>query len=82
MITDMLSNKNLEPILIELLIRSRNIYVSLVFIPQSYFVAPKNMLDKTLRNTLLWKFQINKSFNKFQSIIYQILTLKTLSSNV
>ena len=53
MITDTLSNKNLEPILIELLIRSRNIYVSLVFIPQSYFVAPKKMLDKTLRNTLL-----------------------------
>ena len=43
MIADMLSNKNLEPILPELFIRGRNLSISLVFITQSYFAVSKNV---------------------------------------
>ena len=43
MIADMLSNKNLEPILPELFIRGRNLNISLVFITQSYFAVSKNV---------------------------------------
>ena len=40
-ITNMLSNKKLNPIVSELFIRKITIY--LVFIKQSYFAAPKNI---------------------------------------
>ena len=41
MIADMLSNKKLNPIVTELLIRVRKLNISLAFITQSYFAAPK-----------------------------------------
>ena len=37
MIADMLSNRNLNPVVIELLIRGRKLNISLVFITQTYF---------------------------------------------
>ena len=40
---DMLSNKNLNPIVTELFITGRKINISLVFITQSYFPFPKNV---------------------------------------
>ena len=43
MIADMLSNKNLSPIVTELLIRSRKLNISLVFITRSYFAVQKNI---------------------------------------
>ena len=43
MIADMLSNKNLNPIVTELFIRGRKLNISLVFITQSYFAVPKNI---------------------------------------
>ena len=43
MIADMLSNKKLNPIVTELLIRGRKLNISLVFITQSYFAVPKNI---------------------------------------
>ena len=42
-IADMLSNKELNPIVTELFIRSRKLNISLVFITQSYFVVTKNI---------------------------------------
>ena len=42
-IADMLSNKELNPIVTELFIRSRKLNISLVFITQSYFDVPKNI---------------------------------------
>ena len=42
MITDMLSNKKLNPIVTELFIRGRKGNISFVFIKQSYFPVPKN----------------------------------------
>ena len=41
MIPDMLSNKKLNPIVIELFIRGRKLNISIVFITQSYFAVPK-----------------------------------------
>ena len=43
MITDILSNKTLRPIVTELLIRGRKLNISLAFITQSYFFVPKNV---------------------------------------
>ena len=45
MIADMLSNEKLHPIVTELFIRVRKLYISLVFMRQSYFAVPKNILD-------------------------------------
>ena len=41
MIADMINNKNLNSIVIELFIRSRKLNISIVFITQSYFKVPK-----------------------------------------
>ena len=43
MITDMRSNKKLNPIVTELFIRSRKLNISLVFITESYFAVTKNI---------------------------------------
>ena len=52
MIVDMLSNKKLNPIVTELLIRGRKLNVSSVFITQSYF-AVSNNIALTLGTILL-----------------------------
>ena len=41
-ITDMLSSKNLKPIVPELIVRGRKLNIPMVFITQSYFPVPKN----------------------------------------
>ena len=38
----MLSNKTLNPLVTQLLIRGRKVNISLVFITQSYFAVPQN----------------------------------------
>ena len=43
MITDMLRNKKLNPIVTELFIRGRKLNFSFVFITQTYFAVPKNI---------------------------------------
>ena len=43
MTAEMFKNEKLHLIVIELLIRSRKIYISLVFSKQTYFAAPKNV---------------------------------------
>ena len=43
MIVDMLSNKNLNPIVTELFIRGRKLNFSLAFVTQSYFALPTNI---------------------------------------
>ena len=42
-IDEMFNNKKLQQLIIELLIRSRKIYISLVFTTQTYFAAPKGI---------------------------------------
>ena len=49
MIADMLSNKKLNPIVTELILRGRKQNISFVFITKSYFAGPKNIsLNSTL----------------------------------
>ena len=43
MITDMIDNKHLNPVVTELFIRSRKINISIVFITQSYFKVTKDI---------------------------------------
>ena len=43
MITDMLSNKTLNPIVTKLFIRGRKLNISLVSITQFYFALPKDI---------------------------------------
>ena len=43
MIADMINNKKLNPIVIELFIRGRKVNISIVFIKQSYFKVPKDV---------------------------------------
>ena len=40
---DMVSNKKLNPVVNELIIRARNLHIILVFITQFYFAVPKNI---------------------------------------
>ena len=75
MIGSVFSNKKLNLIVTELIIRDRKLNISLVFIKQSYFAVSKTII---LNSILLWKLQTNENFNKSHLIIRQILTLKTL----
>ena len=43
MIADMINNKQLNPVVTELFIRSRKLNISIVFITQSYFKVPKDV---------------------------------------
>ena len=43
MIADMLSNKNLNSIVIELFLRERKLNISLIFIKESFFDVPENL---------------------------------------
>ena len=54
-IPDMLSNKKLNPIVIDLFIRGRNLNISLAFTPQFYFAVPKNT---TLNSTYYFIMKI------------------------
>ena len=58
MITDVINNKKLNSIIIELFIRDKKLNISLVFITQSYFKVAK---DVTLNST---QFFIMKIRNK------------------
>ena len=43
MIADMINNKKLRPVVIELFIRGRKLSISIVFITQSYLKVPKDV---------------------------------------
>ena len=42
-IADMISNKNLHPVVTELFIKSQRLNISLIFVTQSYFPIPKDV---------------------------------------
>ena len=77
MIADMLSNKNLNPIVTELFIRGTKLNISHVFIIQSYFAVPKNIRLNSM-NYFIIKIPNKGELSKLNLIIYQMLTLKTL----
>ena len=53
MITDILSNKNLNPVETELFIRVRKLNISLVFLLKSYFTVPKNIRLNYIRHFIM-----------------------------
>ena len=53
MIADIISNKKLNPIVIEILTRGRKLNVSIVFIVQSYFKVPKEVRLNTAHFVIL-----------------------------
>ena len=55
-IAEIMTNRKFQPILKELFIRCRKIYISLVFITQSYFSVPK---DVRLNSTHYFIVKIN-----------------------
>ena len=55
MITDMINNQKLNPVVTELFIRGRKLNISIVFITQSYFKVPK---DTRLNSTHLFIMKI------------------------
>ena len=77
MVTHMLSNKRVNPIVTELFIRVRKLNISLVFIRQYYFAVPKNI---TLNSThyFVMKIPSRRELQEFHLIIYQILTFMIL----
>ena len=78
MIVDIISNKNINQVVNELLfIRGRKPNICTVFQTQSFYAVPKDVRLNCV-NFFYWKLKANKSFSKSHLIIYQILTLKTL----
>ena len=67
MTAEVISNKNLNQMVPELLIRGRKPHISTVFMTQSYFAEPKDVRPN-----------YSHFLNKSHFIIHQISTLKTL----
>ena len=63
MIADMISNKNINPVVAELFITGRKLNIWIVFITQLYFKAPKEVRLSTT-HFLSWNFQTKENFNK------------------
>ena len=68
MIANMINNRKLDSVEMELLIRSRKLNISLVFITQSYFAVPKTIRLNTTHYSLpkkreLQQIVINHSSN-------------------
>ena len=53
MIADMLSNKKFNPIITELFIRGRKLNICLVFITQSYFPVPRNIMQNSTHHLVI-----------------------------
>ena len=76
MISDLLSNKKLNPILAELFITGTKLNIFLVFIKQSYFAVPKNIKVNSTYDFVM-KIPKKENFNRLHLIIHQILTSET-----
>ena len=75
MIADMLSNKKRNPVVTELFIKGRKLNISVVFVTQSCFVVPKNIIVNSTHSLIMKIPNKQESFNKLPLIIHQILTL-------
>ena len=52
MIVDTIGNKRLHPVSIDLSVRDRKLNISMVFIKQSYFPVPKDVILNTTQFSL------------------------------
>ena len=74
MIADMISNKKLNSIVTELFIRCRKLNISLVFISQSYFEVPKDVINNS---THLFIMKIRNKREHMQIAINHSLDINT-----
>ena len=76
MIANILSNKKLNPIVTELFIRGRKLNISLVFITQSYYTVPKNII---LNSTHYFIMKIPNK-RKLQKIVFNHFSCYTFKT--
>ena len=69
MIADMLSSKNLNPVVTGLFIRGRKLNISLVFINYSYFDLRKTFILNSTHYFIM-KILKNESFSQFNLMIH------------
>ena len=67
MIADMISNKKLNSLVIELIIRGRKLNISLVFIKQSYFKVPMMTINDQVKDDKL-QYDINREAAKISAL--------------
>ena len=85
MITDMINNKKLNPMVTELLIRGRKLNISIAFITQSYFKVPKFytfFIMKTANKKKIQQIALNHSSDidfKYFMKIYKKCTAEPYS---
>ena len=81
MIADMICNRKLNLILIELFIRRRKLHISTAFISYNKKTTHFYCFYHTilLRSTKNSKYKTNESFNKSQLIIHRIMTVNTFA---
>ena len=77
MIAEMISNKNLNPVVTGLFTRGRKPNFSLAYIAQSYFAVSKNIRLNSTHNFVM-EIINKKDFQKLYLITYQILAFKAL----
>ena len=77
MISGMINNKNLNPLVTELSLRVRKLNVSIVFITQSHFKVPKEVRLNTT-HIIIIKIPNKRELQGIATIIHQTLTLKIL----
>ena len=63
MIADMIDNKKRNRVVTELFIESRKIYISILFITQSYFQEPKD-IRLNFTHFFIMKTKIKRNFSK------------------
>ena len=75
MIADMLSNKKFNPIITELFIRGRKLNICLVFINQSYFPVPRNIIQNSTHHLVIkipHRRELQQiTFNHSSDIVFQ-----------
>ena len=77
MISGMINNKKLNPLVTELSLRDRKLNVSIIFITQSHFKVPKEVRLNTT-HIIIIKIPNKRELQGIATIIHQTLTLKIL----
>ena len=78
MIADFMTNRRFQAIIKELFIRCRKLNISLVFITQSYFSVPKDVILNSTQYLIMKNKKTEKSYKILRLIILQTLIAKIL----
>ena len=78
MIADFMTNRRFQAIIKELFIRCRKLNISLVFITQSYFSVPKDVILNSTQYLIMKNKKTEKSYKILRLIILRTLIAKIL----